>query len=301
MPATPRLKAFAALGLGVVSISWSAIFVRWAAMPGIASAFYRVLIASSVLWLLLLARRPFRLPVPRRIVLLSALGGLFFAGDLAGYNIAVLHTSAGNATFLGNNAPLVVGLLSWRLTRRRPSSRFWIALAIASTGALCIVSSDLGRSSASADALAIFASVCFALYLLVTERVRGLLDTLTLSTLSATACAVSLLALSAATRTSLAVPHLSSLAALVGLGLVCQLAGYFSLTYALGHLPATVSSVTVLAVAPLSALLAYWLFHEPMTPLQLSGGAFILAAVWVVSREPLLHPNSEAVSQPSGT
>ena len=72
--------------------------------------------------------------------------------------------------------------------------------------------------------------------------------------------------------------------AVTGLGLVCQLAGYFSLTYALGHVPATVSSVVMLVLAPGTALLAWVFFREAMTMWQLAGGGLILLAVWVVSQ-----------------
>ena len=68
------------------------------------------------------------------------------------------------------------------------------------------------------------------------------------------------------------------------MGVVCQVVGYLCLTYALGHLPATVTSVILLGVAPLTALLALGLFGETMGPGQMVGGAMVLAGVWVVSR-----------------
>ncbi|MGH9372569.1 MAG: hypothetical protein ACRD15_13655 [Vicinamibacterales bacterium] len=41
--------AYGALALAVGGIAWSAVLIRWAAIPGPASAFYRVLIAAVVL------------------------------------------------------------------------------------------------------------------------------------------------------------------------------------------------------------------------------------------------------------
>jgi drug/metabolite transporter (DMT)-like permease len=279
------LKAYVALAVGVISIAWSAIFVRWTHMPGITSAFYRVLFAAAMLWPFLLFVRRDRLRLERSTLWLAALGGICFAGDLGLYNTAVLSTSAGSATFLGNNSPLLVGLLSWILTRRFPSTRFWIALAVALAGAWCIVSVDAHHSAArsSADLLAVAASGCFALYLIVTERVRQSCDTLRLLALSTTASAAALLAVALVTHHSLAIPSRSSLAALLGLGLICQLTGYVSLTYALGHLPATVTSLILLAVAPLTAIFAMLLFGEAMSILQAVGGGMVLLGVWIVT------------------
>src|ERR1700693_1345186 len=82
-----RILAFTALIVGIISISWSAIFVRWTDMPGVASAFYRVLIASVALWAVLLMQRGRRLRISPQLIPLTALGGIFFAADLGLYNV----------------------------------------------------------------------------------------------------------------------------------------------------------------------------------------------------------------------
>jgi len=278
------LGAYGTLAIGVVAIAWSAIFVRWTVMPGIASAFYRMFIGVVVLWPMLLLSGVKLKGVSRGAWMLAALGGVFFAGDVGLFNTAVMHTSAGSATFLANNAPLLVGLMTWALTRKIPAWRFWVALAIASTGAWLIVSVDAGHAASAADLLAVGSSVCFAMYLMTTERMRKEMDTRVLVTISATASAAALLGFALLTHASLAIPSARSLAAVLGLGLVCQVLGYFCLTYALGHLPATVTSVVLLTVAPLTAVFAFGIFGERMTLAQIAGGLFVIAGVWVVSR-----------------
>jgi drug/metabolite transporter (DMT)-like permease len=279
-------RAYATLALGVVAIAWSAIFVRWTHMPGLASAFYRVCFAAAFLWPILLASGAKPRGIDKSTLRLAALGGIFFAGDVGLYNIAVLHTTAGGATLLGNNAPLFVGLLTWIITRKAPPRQFWIILAIASAGAILIMRVDAHRAGLefTADMLAVGTSICFALYLLVTERLRDRCDTGTLLALSSTASAAALFLVALLTHTSLRIPSAESWAAVLGLALVCQLVGYFSLTYALGHLPATVTSIILLAVAPLTALFALILFGERMTPIQLLGGALVLLGVWLAGR-----------------
>lgn len=275
---------------GVLAIAWSAIFVRWAKMPGISSAFYRTAMAALVLWPLLLALRRGRGGLTARTFWMTTLGGVFFAGDVGLWNIAVLHTSAGNATFLSNCAPVFVGLFLWAVTRRMPSRRFWTALAVALAGTALIVMGDLrhtvGRPGerAGADALAIAASICFALFLVITGLLRDRCDTAVLVALSTTASAVTLLAASRAGHFSLAVPDAASWWALAGLGLVCQVGGYFGLTYALGHLPTTVTSILFLTVAPLTATFAWMIFGERMGPLEIAGGVMLLLAAWIVGR-----------------
>jgi len=274
----------------VFCIAWSALFVRWAGVSGPASAFYRVLVATFVLVPIRLWRGG-RAPLNRRAVGLATLAGCFFAFDLAFFNSAVLRTSAANATLLGNNAPVLVGLGSWLVFRQRPQRVFWIGLALALVGSTTIAAGDalhhagLGHVTLGAgDAMAIAASVFFASYLLTTERVRSGVDTLTLTTLAVTASAITLLALCLLLRVPLAgyAPH--AWLALAGLGIVSQLGGYLAITYALGHLPATLTSVGLLAQAPLTALLAIPLLGEPLAATQVIGGVLVLVGIYVVNR-----------------
>ena len=156
-----RLPAYLALAAGVICISWSAIFVRWTDIPGPASAFYRLLIPALVL----LPTFFFDRGQPRlsgRNLGIIALGGLFFALDLALYNTPVLRTTAANATVLGNCSPVVVGLLTWLLFRRRARAAFWLGLLLAVGGSVLIVWADLTRHRqfGVGDLMALGAGAC---------------------------------------------------------------------------------------------------------------------------------------------
>jgi drug/metabolite transporter (DMT)-like permease len=72
--------------------------------------------------------------------------------------------------------------------------------------------------------------------------------------------------------------------ALAGLGLISQLGAYYALVYALGHLPATVTSVSLLAQVPGTAILAALLLGEPLSGVQVTGTAIVLAGIYVVNR-----------------
>jgi drug/metabolite transporter (DMT)-like permease len=288
-----RSLAYLALTAGIICISWSAIFVRWTDIPGPASAFYRLLIPALILlptWLFDRNRQRVSL---RTLGIISA-GGLFFALDLAFYNTSILKTSAVNATLLGNNTPIVVGLLTWLVFGKRPNFAFWIGLALAIVGAFVIVWSDLARHArfGRGDVMALLAAACFAVYLMATEQVRTHTSTLVFLRLAILMSTIFLLVLNLALRVPLGVPNGRSWAALLGLGLVSQLGGYLALTYALGHLPATVTSVSLLSQGPLTAVLAALLLAEPLTGAQIFGGILVLAGVGFANRRS--HPAEEA-------
>jgi hypothetical protein len=47
--AKPLSLAYAGMGLGILALGFSALFVRWAAAPGAVTGFYRMAIASLIL------------------------------------------------------------------------------------------------------------------------------------------------------------------------------------------------------------------------------------------------------------
>lgn len=274
-------RGYTALAIGVLAIAWSALFVRWAHVSGPASAFYRALVATAVLV-------PWRLvrggPASRRVIVYSALGGIFFAFDLALFNSAVLTTSAANATLLGNNAPLMVGLGAWIVFHQRPTRRFWIGLALALAGTITIAGGDTLRhaSFGLGDVMAVCASVFFAGYILTTNRVRVHADTLTVTAVAVASSAATLLLLCLALGVPLSGYPARSWVALAALGLVTQVVGYLCVTYTLGRLPATATSVGLLAQSPLTALLAIPFLGEGLATSQLVGGVLVLAGIYVV-------------------
>jgi drug/metabolite transporter (DMT)-like permease len=275
-----RVWPYLALAAGIACIGWSAIFVRWTDMPGPASAFYRMLIPVVVLaptWFV--GRGDSR--VDRRAFLVIALGGLFFSLDLAFYNTAILRTTAANATLFGNYSPVVVGLLTWLIFSRRPRISFWLGLLLALVGTGAIVWTDLRAhvGFGAGDVMALAAAAFFAVYLMVTEQVRSTVSTLVFLRLAMLTSAVFLLLMNLGMGVSLRIPPGHSWLALLAVGLITQLGGYMALTYAMGHLPATVTSVSLLLQIPLTAVLAALLLGEKLNAAQILGGLLVLAGV----------------------
>ena len=284
MQRSDTFTAYAALAVGVVCIGWSAIFVKFAAIPGPASAFYRMLISGLVLIPWRLARGG---PWPtRKLVLLIAAGGAFYALDLALWNTSILLTSAAMATLLANNAPLWVGLGALLLFREKLARNYWLGLFISLSGMVILMGLGAWRhlSFRAGELLAIGASVAYAGYMLTTQKARAHVDTLTFMTLSATACILCLGAASLALGTPLAGYPARSWWALAGMGLLSQLGGWLAINYALGHLKAAPVSVSLLGQAVVTTLLAMPLLGEFPAPNQVLGGILVLAGIYVVNR-----------------
>ncbi len=297
-PPRGKLIAYAALAAAVLGIAWSAIFVRWADIPGSASAFYRVFIAACILLPWRAARQPAgakRRAPGRRAWLMAVAAGVFFGLDLAFFNTAIMRSSAATTSLLGSNAPVFVGLGSWLLLRRRPHRLFWAGLAASTIGIALMIWAGAAASSAApgdaavrhdviGDLMAIAAALCFAGYILAVAEARNSMDTLTLNAIAMAVSTATLFPICLAIGAPLWNYPAATWTALLWLGVVSQVGAYLAIAYALGHLPATIVSVGLLAQAPLTALLAATLLHERLAPLQLIGGALVLGGIYIVTR-----------------
>jgi drug/metabolite transporter (DMT)-like permease len=281
------MRVYGALGLGLVCISFSAIFTRLAQTPGTVSAVYRVAIAAVVLAPLFVRRvRRGKVASSPRIWLLAAAAGLFFVLDLAFWNTSLFLTNAANSTLMANDAPIIVGLVALLIFHERLRMTYWLGLAVALCGMGIIVGLDLVRGSGLGvgDLLALLAGIFYALYMLVIQRVRIWMDTLSSLWISTVVGTVALVALNSVLGRPMWGFTPSQYLSLFALGLISQVAGYLAINYALGHLPASVVSPTLLGQPVLTALLAVPLLGELVEPRQMIGGAVALLGIFLVNR-----------------
>ena len=71
---------------------------------------------------------------------------------------------------------------------------------------------------------------------------------------------------------------------LFGLAIVSQILGQGLIAYAFAHLPASLSSVSLLIQPVVAALAAWMIFAEPVGPMQFAGGAIVLAGIWLARK-----------------
>lgn len=134
------------------------------------------------------------------------------------------------------------------------------------------------------DFLALFSSLFYAGYFLAAQRCREHMSTLAYVWVATLTAAVVLLAVNLGLGYTLGGYSLPTILAFFGVALISQVAGYFSLVYALGHLPASVVSPTMIAQPVLTALIAIPLAGEPLSLAQLVGGATVLLGIYLVNR-----------------
>jgi drug/metabolite transporter (DMT)-like permease len=255
--------------------------------PPVTTGFYRMLFATLLVGAWLAVRRE-RVPLRGRAALGSIAAGAFLGLDLAMWHTSIVLTTVAMATLLVNTTPLYVGLWAALVERVRFEPRFLLGALLALAGTVLLLGVPQGGAgNLRGAALALAAALCYAGYLLLMRDARrgtGTAPLLFLTSASATAT----LGLAAALRgDAFAGFPAGSWASMLGAAVLSQLGGQMGVIWSLRYLPATVTSVALLAQPVGTALLGWWLLGEKITGLEALGGAVVLTGISLASRSSL--------------
>ena len=283
--------AFAALLVGGMAIGFAGIFMRLSDVNPLASAFWRMALAAPFLWAWAFAVRGQDEAAGKRTDFTKALvlAGIYFAGDMGIWHLSLHYTTVANATLLSNFAPIFIALWMWVAYRVRFAPIFIVGMLIALAGAMMLVGPNAGGPASGStkllgDALGLGSAVFYAAYQLVIKDARSAYSTARLMAWSTTITGIALLPFALAAPGAFWPAQAAGWLPLLALALVAQIGGQTVIAYASAHLPANLSSVSLL-IQPLTAAVAAWMiFQEAIGPLQMAGGALLLWGIYLSKR-----------------
>ena len=285
MTQNKSILSYLALGAGVLALSFSAMFVRWADAPGPVTAFYRLFFSIFLLLPFFLPRARENTSIKTRSVWLPLLAGVLTACDLALWTSSLSYTTAANATLLGNTAPLWVALGTWLILKQQLTDVFWRGLAITLIGAALVMGTDfiLHPRFGIGDLMATFTGFFYGGYYLFTERSRVHFDPVIHTWFVGIGASASLIIIDLALGYSLTGFSRQTWLVFLATAIVSQLIGYLALSYALGHLPASIVAPTMILQPVVTTILAVPLLGEIPTLWQGLGGAIALVGIYIVN------------------
>jgi drug/metabolite transporter (DMT)-like permease len=269
--------------LGVLSISFSAVFVRLAAVSPVTATFFRAAYALPVLLPLWLVQRS--LDRRKRSERWLAFGaGLILAVDLALWHESIALVGAGLGTVIANVQVVFVAVAAWMLYGERLTMARGLTIAIVLAGVA--LTSGLARPDAygaspvAGAILGVISGVCYAAFLLVyrtANRSAGprsgpLLDSTAGVVVGSLGCALF-------DRQFILTPGASATLWLVALALLSQVIGWLLIGNALPKLPMVETSVLLLGQPVFAVVWGRLLFAERLSPLQWIGAAIVLCGV----------------------
>lgn len=250
---------------GAIAIGFAPIFVRWSEVGLNATAFWRLALSLPVLWLL--CWRSGGPVTPLRGRGLLTIAGICFALDLIFWHTSISLTSVANATLLANLTPIAVVLFYWFVIQQRPTLRFTLGTSLALAGAAGLTFGGTAPQGTGDDSVllgnfyGVMTAVAYAGYLLAVERARALASGENFWPASGTGWAV-----------------------LVALALLCHVLGQGGIVWALGQLPASLSSVVILIQPVVAAGLGWLWLGESLGIKDMASAALVLGGVLICRR-----------------
>lgn len=279
---------YLALAFGITVLGFSAIFVRWADVPGPVMALYRLGTATVVLTpIFFYKNRKAKIKlVSWDVLIIPVIGGFMTAMDHTVWSSAMEYTSAANATLFNYAAPVWVALVAWLYYKEKLPKLFWIGLALTFMGVAIVLGSDflIHPTMGKGDILALVSSFFYTGYFLATQSGRKHFDTLTYVWMVGVASTITLLIVNLSLKMPLTGYPPQAYWSFLGAALLSQIGGYLSIGYAMGHIPASIVSPTMVGQPVLTALLAVPLLGEGLSMPQIIGGIIVIMGIYWVHR-----------------
>jgi len=274
--------------IGALAVGLSPIFVRVSDLGPEASAFYRAFLAIPVLWVWRLAdlKNPMATRVKFSDQLLLAVPGLLFAGDLAFWHASIKLTSVANATLLANFAPIFVTIGGYLLFRERVTKIFVVGMVMTIIGAGFLVGNSFAYSASSVlgDGFGLITGMFFAAYILAIGRLRVKFSTAALMFWGTIWTALFLFPVALFGADNLVPLSMIGWAVLIALAWVSHVLGQGLIAYALAHLPAQFSSVTIVLEAVFAVAFGWIILAEKLEIVQWIGIVVVLTGIFVAQK-----------------
>ena len=249
----------------------------------------RFTLAAVLLWVLVAVRgrgaSPLRGVSRRDAAIALALGACGYAIQAGCFFSALERIDASLLSLVLYTFPAIVTVAAIALGRERANGRRLAALVLACGGlALIVAGAGTGSFDALGVSLAFGAAVTYATYVLVSEGVAGRVTPHVLTALVCTGAAASL-TVGAALSGQLRPGELTAAGWgwLVCIAVICTVAAISLFFAGLERVRATTASILSTFEPLVTVLLAFLVFGEMLSAVQLLGGAVLLGAIVVLT------------------
>ena len=279
-------KAVITLIIGATLISFSAVFVKLAAVGPITAGFYRVAFGGVFLLLFALARGYFR-ELTRKSLYMALLCGVVFALDLTWWHKSIHGVGPGLATVLSNFQVFIMAGAGLALFSERLTLRFVLAVCLAMVGLFMLVKpgwTTLGPQWRWGVFYGLLTAVAYAAYILLVRFLQ------TKKSFGAVVINMALLSLATSlimgvqlqlAGESFRIPDGISLAALAGYGFFSQMVGWILISTALPRVQVSVAGLIILLQPSLAFIWDILFFARPTGALEVMGAGLALTAIYL--------------------
>ncbi|MFD1172174.1 DMT family transporter [Oceanobacillus picturae] len=281
----PPFNPYAAVVIGVISVSTSAVLVKLADQaPAAIIANYRLLFAVLIMSpvVLIKYRDEFRL-VEKRDWIFSILAGIFLALHFILWFESLNYTSVASSVVLVTLQPIFAFLGTYFFFKERFSPGAVISMLIALLGSFIISWGDFKISGMAllGDILALFGAITVTVYFLFGQRVRRNVSLMTYTFLVYGASSITLLLYNLAVQNPFFGYPANHWGLFLALAIVPTFFGHTLFNWALKWLSTSTISMGIVFEPVGATILAYLLLNEKVTGSQLLGGTIVIFGLFL--------------------
>lgn len=270
------------------SVSFVATKIAYTTFPPLTLGALRFVLASFILWGILVVKKQFIKPPSKDIGRLMLSGILGITIYFAMENIGVKLTTASNAALIVASYPALTLFLEGIFYRTKISWMKVLGITLAVAGVYLIVQRNQdvgGGDQVLGNLILVGTGIVWAFYNFVTRSVVKKYPMLVVSFYQTVTGTIAFIPLALTEKTQWRAPTLTSFLMLLFLGIFCSVIAFLLYNYGLRKLSSS-SAVALMNLVPVFGVLFAVLFlDETINLVQLSGGVIVVVGVMFSARE----------------
>lgn len=270
--------------LAVCFLATAGIFVRKSTLSPINTGLWRMILAFPFLFIL--AFKDFRC-VDKKDIPLMILSGVFLAGDLVFFNMALVRTSLANTNLLTNMTAFIIVPISYFVFKEKIPKFYLLGLAISILGVVVLVTGKVtpSRTNYLGDIFAAIACIFYGLYFLSTYKLRDILSSNIILFFGAIGTIIALLLVSFFAEGLQAPNNFPDFLNLLAFAVFVQVIGHNLLAHCQGHLSVNLSSAITLMQPVVAAIYSVLLFGEKLSIKEIIGMIIVIIGVYICKKQ----------------
>jgi drug/metabolite transporter (DMT)-like permease len=291
----PKMNPYAALVVGVISVSASAIFVKLCASSSGVIAFYRLFFSVIIMLPIFLTKRYVSevRHITKKDWLFSAIAGILLAFHFILWFESLNYTSVASSTVLVTLQPLFAFLGTFLFFKEKLSAKAIACGIIAVIGSFIISWGDFRISGAAlfGDILSLIACAFVTGYLLFGQTVRKRLSLVTYTFVVYFMSSITLLIYVLLGKQSVFPEKTTDWIYFVLLALIPNLLGHTLFNWSLKWLSTSTISMAILFEPVGATFLAYFILKEYVFFSQIIGGLIVIAGIslFIIDERKIKH------------
>lgn len=290
MSVSIQKKAYAALFIAVIAVSFAAVFIVSTDSPPLSIAFYRLFFTTLIILPIVILHKPSRdevLSLSPKLLVIMTLIGIVLAAHFSLWISSLTKTSVASSVILVTAHPLLVGLISHFFLKEHLSKINTLGIGLSVSGVIVLVLGNYELSSLTLEGniLALLGGIAAGLYILGGRKIRKTVSLIPYVFMVYATSTISLLIICLIFDAPVYNLGMRNYGLILLMAAISGILGHTVYNWALRYVRASVASVSLLGEPIGSTVLALvipWI-HQVPTIYTLIGGVIILSGIYLTT------------------